>query len=333
MYYRKLWFRQTSYCNLKNSHRIRLAIAIIAFGFLLAALISLDAFEWLHGFTRSHEDWELDELIVIVISGLVVLPVWAAVELKVSRDDVRTEAADRIALEQELSTARRGQAMGSLAGGMAHSGNNMLQAILTLGRTMQSRLPPNDPNHELVEKIIRAASQASDTFTSVLRLSRSERLSADIIDFGDCLLRNQGVLGTTIAINLNLQLRVIATGVAVPISEAECTDIMLVLLSNASDAYQGKPGNITVDVTKGATDKKILKLAVCDKGSGISEQDQVRIFDPFYTTKPAGEGAGIGLAVVKRIVERAGGTISFESNVNEGTTFVIQLPIVERLKT
>lgn len=318
---------------LKNSHRIRFGIAFLAFSILLMSFIMFDAFEWLHEFTRSHESWELDEIIVTVVAALLVIPVWAAIELKISRDDVKTEAADRLALEQELSTARRGQAMGSLAGGMAHSGNNMLQAILTLSRTAQKRLPQNDPNQEIIEKIIRAASQATDIFTSVLRLSRSERLSADVIDFGGCLLRNQGVLATTIAINLNLQLRVIATGVAVPISEAECTDIMLVLLSNASDAYQGKPGSITVDVTKDTVNQDLLKLTVSDQGRGISQEAQARVFDPFYTTKPAGEGTGIGLAVVKRIVERAGGNISLESTVGKGTTLVIQLPIVERLKT
>lgn len=312
---------------MKNGTTIRAIIAVVVVVFLTWLLISFEVFELLHEFTRSHESWDLDEIILVVTGILIVTPVWAAIELKLSRDQIKKSAEAQVAMEQELSEARRGQAMGSLAGGMAHSGNNMLQAILTLARTAQNRLPATSPAQEIIEKIIRSASQTSDIFTSVLKLSRSERMSGDAIDFGDYLLRNMGVLGTTVALNVSVDFEDIATGFTVPLSEAECTDIMLVLLSNASDSFGGKVGQISIRMDHKTDNNGTMILSVKDSGSGIPDEIQPRIFDAFYTTKPAGEGTGIGLSVVKRIVERAGGTISFTSMVNNGTTFVIKLPV------
>jgi two-component system NtrC family sensor kinase len=113
---------------------------------------------------------------------------------------------------------------------------------------------------------------------------------------------------------------------------SQLQQVFLNLITNAIDAHEGKPYGIIRITTRYDAEKDGVRITLADTGSGISKENMSRIFDPFFTTKPAGKGTGLGLSICFTIVQNLGGTITVQSEVGEGTEFVIFLPLVSPVK-
>ncbi len=241
-------------------------------------------------------------------------------------------------LRAQFLQAQKMEVVGVLAGSVAHDFNNLLTVIgghaellLTDGLSEDSR--------EGVEQILHATSRAVELTRSLLAFSRKRDTSPMPIRLRDVLQRSrpmwQRVLGLPVTLNVELD-----DDRPVLLDEGEFDQVLLNLLVNARDAMpqggqiilrltSGTLGHIASEGAAGATSRPWVILEVQDTGIGMDEETAAHIFEPFYTTKPAGRGTGLGLSTVRRLVTEQGGCITVESSPGKGSTFRLYWPQAE----
>ena len=243
---------------------------------------------------------------------------------------------DRRRLGQQLLASQRLEAVGRLAGGVAHDFNNVLTAVLGSTELLLLDTPPGAANREELEIIREAATHAQDLIRQLLAFSSRQALKPVVLDVNH-LVKNVGkMLRRLIGENIEL------TTEPAPDVDSVCADpgqleqVLVNLVVNARDAMpQG--GRLTIAtsnlaVAAGAVPVppgRYVVLRVTDTGTGMDAATVERAFEPFFTTKPRGKGSGLGLATVYGIVRQSGGHIEVESMPGAGTTFRIYLPRVE----
>jgi nitrogen-specific signal transduction histidine kinase/ActR/RegA family two-component response regulator len=255
------------------------------------------------------------------------------------RDVSERERAEeeRRALEQNLRQAQKMEAVGRLAGGVAHDFSNVLAVILGYSEMLMQELPSGDErSRESAAGIVEAAHRAAGVTRQLLTLSRKKLLRPELLslhrvvqDLNKLLAR---AIGERIELSTELQ-----DGAWPVIADADqLAQVLLNLAVNARDAMpDGGPLCIAVanaELASAATDLglpagRYVTLAVRDGGCGMSEDVRARIFEPFFTTKET--GTGLGLATVYGIVRQAGGAIRVESRLGAGSTFTVFLPAVD----
>jgi len=243
---------------------------------------------------------------------------------------------DRRRLEQQLLASQRLEAVGRLAGGVAHDFNNVLTAVLGSTELLILDTPPGVAKREELEIIREAATHAQDLIRQLLAFSSRQALKPVVLDLNH-LVKNVGKMLRRL-IGENIQL----TTEPAPGLDSVCADpgqleqVLVNLVVNARDAMpQG--GRLTIatdnfDVAGGASPVppgRYVTLRVTDTGTGMDAATMERAFEPFFTTKPKGKGTGLGLATVYGIVRQSGGHVEVESAPGSGTTFRIYLPRVE----
>ena len=224
--------------------------------------------------------------------------------------------------EEELRHAQKMEAVGRLAAGMAHDFNNLLTII---GGNCQLLLEGAEPLGALRE-ISAATDRAAALTRQLLAFSRRQPLAPRVVDLGALVSDMDGLLrrlvGPEVAIRMD-----IGHGPAWIVADpAQMGQVVLNLVVNARDALNGR-GEIRIDVW--TEDAGHVSLRVQDAGCGMTDDVRQRIFEPFYTTKPVGEGTGLGLATVYGIVHQSGGSIVVDSRPGQGATFTIVLPAAE----
>ncbi len=305
----------------------KILIFVFANVLLSIALIEVDAFEWFFEYTRAHEDWELDELAMVVVVALLTSTSWATIESIRLNRHLRAAHKTQLRAERELADLRRIQVLSTLSAGIAHTGNNLLQPIMTLSRAGRRQLGPDHAVSAHLEKIEHAAADAAQLFADVLKLGAADEADK-LIDAAAFLRKNTSLFRVAVPSGVDLQVHLGLGKANIGMSGAGLVDVVLTLLSNAVDALGGKPGSIAISLDPADTDDRIL-LTVRDTGRGISEDDLARVFDPFFTRKQSGRGTGLGLSIVKTLVESAGGSVRVESVLGVGTNMTLKLPLVE----
>lgn len=301
--------------------------AFVGFFALLSILmIEIEAFELFYDFTRDHEDWDLDEYVGVALSALITGVVWFGIDAHQKSQEIARISSENIKKERMMSDARRVQALGTLAGGVAHSGNNLMQPVLTLARLSKGQLDESHAVQGHLDRIIVAATNASGLFNSILKFSREESELSASTDIVASINENQELFAAAVPKTISLDFDIAETSIDVPISSNNLLDIVLALLSNGVDAYEGRPGTINVSIQRSDEAPDHIDLSIRDHGKGIDLNLLARVFEPFYTNKDVGQGTGLGLAIVKSLVEDAGGKISISSKPNVGTTVIVSLP-------
>lgn len=263
--------------------------------------------------------------------------IWAATRRSAAQIKQRLEA------EEALRQAQKMDALGGLAGGIAHEINNMLLPIISLAQMTIKDVPNGSRQQKRLEKVVEAGMRAKSLVSGIL--SFSHRADVDVakqrvnivkaIEESLSLLRM--ALPSTISFETNLDLN---TGHIV-CDPTQISSVVLNLGSNAADAMAGRIGKITLSLAPvvineelaqsigNITPGKFAKLTVSDTGQGIAQQQLERIFDPFYTTKEVGKGTGLGLTMAYGVISQHNGAITVSSEVGVGTTFTIYLPLVD----
>ena len=238
-------------------------------------------------------------------------------------------------LENQLRHSQRLEALGTLAGGIAHDLNNTLVPILALSKLSLRALPAESPVRKDLSTIVAASGRARDLVRQILAFSRKQELDKQEIDL-------RAVLGEAIAMlraSLPATLRLVEQFETVPPifgDAGQLQQVLVNLVTNAAHAIGDRLGTVTVTLAPRAAAGAalpMLRLSVADTGCGIDAAHLERIFEPFFTTKSVNEGTGLGLAVVHGIVTAHDGTIEVRSKPGEGSEFVILLPAAERLET
>ncbi len=249
------------------------------------------------------------------------------------------DISERHRLEEQLLQSQKMEAIGKLAGGVAHDFNNLLTVILGYSKMIVESMSEADPLRDDVREIDSAARRAAELTQQLLAFSRRQVLSPRVVNWNTVLSTMKKMMGRLVRADVHLTYFPGAIG-QVFADPSQLEQIVMNLVVNARDAMpQG--GNITIEtqnVTIGAhspetkqgiTPGSYVVLGVSDTGAGMDPETQARIFEPFFSTKPLGEGTGLGLATVWGIVAQSNGHISVQSEEGVGTTFKIYLPNVE----
>ena len=227
------------------------------------------------------------------------------------------------ALERQLVQAQKMDAVGKLAGGVAHDFNNLMTAVIGYSDLLLRRPEIEGSSREKVEAIRDSANRASDLTRQLLAFSRRQVLQTTDLDLRQIVERMDTLLRRLIGEDLRLEKLFGAEPVVVRADRTQLEQVVMNLAVNARDAMpQG--GTLTIGVV---SDGGSAVLSVSDSGTGMDERTLGSIFEPFFTTKPLSESAGLGLSTVYGIVAQSGGTIAVESEVGRGTVFTIRLPL------
>jgi len=232
------------------------------------------------------------------------------------------------AMEQKLLQAQRLDVLGTLAGGIAHDFNNVLAAIMGFNELMQR----DKANVEIVDKatthIQQAAHRARDIVRQVLLYSRQEEPEVCRVDLVGIINESIGFIRAIAPVNVQLSFDHNIDEAWVNADASQISQVITNLLSNAIHAVKDRDGCICVTLAQIAdVDRTLLyDVEVLDNGNGVPPEIEQRIFDPFFSTKDRGQGAGLGLATSKGIIETHGGRIFLNNVPGRGACFHLQLP-------
>ncbi len=287
-----------------------------------------------HELRRVHEDTEHR---IVARTG----------ELELAVESLRSEVRERQRIEEELRRSQEQvvrsqklQAVGQLAGGIAHEFNNILTVIFGYVSVLQADLDVEDPRQEDVTRIAESAERAALLTRQLLAFSRHQRLSPQYVDLKTLLQRQEHMLARIIGENVAVALKLSDAACPVRVDPAHVEQVILNLAINARDAMPDG-GVFTIETRAVTVDSASAQqwdhvepgdyvgLIVSDTGIGMSPDVQSRVFEPFFTTKEVGKGTGLGLSTVYGIVVQSGGHIRVASTEGRGTTFSVLLPRIE----
>jgi two-component system, cell cycle sensor histidine kinase and response regulator CckA len=254
------------------------------------------------------------------------------------------DITERRKLESELQQAQKMDAAGRLAGGVAHDFNNLLLVISAYAELMLDSLAPDDALRRNVAEIIAASRRAADLTRQLLAFGRKQMQLLQVLDLNAVVGEITNMLPRLIGEDVQL---VFIPGRDLGKIKADPTQIEQVVMNLAANARDAMPGGgtLTIETSTVRVDESYVQrhsivtpgdyvlLAATDTGQGIAAEHLAHIFEPFYTTKEAGKGTGLGLATVYGIVKQNGGFVWVYSEPGLGTTFKIYLPRVQSLNS
>jgi len=297
--------------------------------------------------TLKGQYWVSEEVPVLCKDGNIRIVLWSSANVysKDGTSQIATIAqghdiTERKHLEKQLVQSQKMEALGSLAGGIAHDFNNILSAIIGYAELAKMKIEADSEIKNDIKKVLLASDRAKNLVKQILAFSRQGKEEQIPVQMGlivdEALNLLKASLPSTIDIRKDIQSKSIILS-----DPTQLHQIIMNLCTNAAHAMQKKGGVLEVTLTDVSLDSDFvsthqeiqpgayLKLSVSDSGYGMTEEIQGRIFDPFFSTKPVGEGTGLGLSVVYGIIKNCGGTITVYSEPDKGTTFNLYFPIIE----
>jgi PAS domain S-box-containing protein len=256
----------------------------------------------------------------------------------------RSAAAEHDRLQARLHQHERMESVGQLAGGIAHDFNNLLAVILTYASFASAQLDDHDVKAD-IEEIIRAAERAAALTRQLLVFSRREVARPEVVQLNEVVSETESMLRRTLGEHLVLGVNAQADLWPLKADRGQLEQILLNLVINARDAMQ-RGGRLTIETSNVHLEETFaemsttikpgpyVRLAVTDTGHGMSPEVIARVYEPFFTTKPQGQGTGLGLATVYGIVQQSGGHIDVYSEEDVGTVFKVYFPVtLEHVRT
>ena len=254
-----------------------------------------------------------------------------------------TDIHDRVVAEDQARQTHRLQAVGKLAGGMAHEVNNMMSIVIGLGDLVRRSLGPGHAVASDIDEIVKAGARAAAVTRQLLAFSRQQVLAPAVIDIGAVVRELAPALERVLGADRRLEIVAGTRSWRVVADRMQMEQVLVNLVANARDATE--TGGLVVvrlegvelsDAEARAAEGRggdYVRIDVRDDGAGMTPDVLTRVFEPFFTTKPADRGTGLGLSMVEGVVRQSGGFVRLESAPGEGTTVAIFLPRVEEQVT
>ena len=241
----------------------------------------------------------------------------------------RTSEERERELQRKLMQSQKLEALGTLAGGIAHDLNNTLTPIMALSKITARRLEPGILRTN-IETIHAASQQAGDLVKRVLAFSRQDIIEKKPTNLRNAVIEALTLMRATVPTSIALQTRIDEVP-PIMSDPSQIQQIVTNLVSNAAQAIGGRLGTITVtlEMICGAGTDRTIHLSVADTGDGMDDATRERIFEPFFTRKEVGRGTGLGLSIVAGIVADHGGRIEVISTPGTGARFDLHFPISE----
>ena len=283
--------------------------------------------------------------------GLIYILVMAYASGSASRrlEDLLLAARDNAELfeqsrqEEELRQAQKLESLGVLAGGVAHDFNNLLGAVMGNLNLLQLQTPPGTANAAHLSTMEAAVERAAGLTRQMLAFSGGGAFVIQDLDLDQVILHAQGLVNRCVAKQIVLSLDLAAEGCSIAADLGQIQQLLSTLLTNASEAIHGKPGEIWIRTRRVALDPDQaaragailpllpgdhVQLVLADSGEGMAEEVLERIFDPFFTTRESGRG--LGLSAVLGILRSHSAGIAVQSRPGAGSTFNIYFPLSNR---
>lgn len=311
-------------------------IALVAF--VATPVIYFDVAEVLYQYSRLYEHRQLDELILIALVALFILSVYLILmAIQLGKRLIFTKS-EKQNLQRSIEQTRHLVAMGTVLGGVSHSVNNHLLPVIALTSTVLEDLDPNSEAAKDLGVVLNAAIGAAHIIRQLKNFSRQEMGARETCDLGMALTHAFHLCEKIIPSSIVLDKDIEELNLQVALSEVSLEIVMLNLIMNAVDAIGGEQGRIVVSLAPSEAPADVsealkvysawVSIRIEDSGQGMSNDQISNIFEPFYTTKPAGKGTGLGLSESYGIIKAGGGCIHVESTLGAGSVFTIQLPVL-----
>jgi PAS domain S-box-containing protein len=292
--------------------------------------------------TKSGRDFMLDHRAMWADGTIRWLTGWGRIETGPAGEPLRgigisQDVTARHALEEQYQQAQKMEAVGRLAGGVAHDFNNLLTVILGYCELMLEDLPVGDARRLDIEQIQTAGDSASSLTRQLLAFSRKQIIEPTVINLNAVVANMRTMLGRLIGEDIKV---VIALSREPAMVVADCGQLEQIVLNLAVNARDAMPtgGTLTIGTAAVELNADEVKahppvapgtfhvITVDDTGTGMTPHVMSRLYEPFFTTKDAGKGTGLGLASVYGMVTRSGGIIQAHSQLGQGSTFKVYLP-------
>jgi PAS domain S-box-containing protein len=253
--------------------------------------------------------------------------------------DLKQAEEAKLRLEAQLFQAQKMEAVGQLAGGIAHEFNNILTAILGYAHFLRKKMVESDPLYSYVCSIMASGERAAHLIRDLLAFSRKQKIEPKLINLNEITEKAEALLSMMIGEETELAVSVCDTSACVMADTVLMRQVLINLATNARDAMP-KGGLLTISSRLVHFDQEFLHahgsakpgmygvISVSDAGTGMDQKTKERIFEPFFTTKEVGKGTGLGLSMAYGIINQHHGYINVESKVGRGTTFSIYLPVI-----
>jgi PAS domain S-box-containing protein len=258
------------------------------------------------------------------------------IEYRGSRRDI----TEHKKLEQQLLQAQKMEAVGQLAGGVAHDFNNILSAIIGYGYLLKEKMDADDPLRADVEQILESANRAAEVTRNLLAFSRKQIMNVRPVNVKEIITKTEKLLSRLIGEDIEINTVLNDMDIICMADSGQIQQVLLNLATNARDAMP-KGGHLTISTEIRQLDDSFMRtygygkageyalITVSDNGIGMTQEEMEKIFEPFFTTKETGKGTGLGLAMAYGIIKQHDGYIVVQSKPGEGTTFKIYLPTVK----
>ncbi len=242
-------------------------------------------------------------------------------------------------LEEQLRHAQKMEAVGLLAGGVAHDFNNILTAIVGYGNLLKMKTVETDPRRLFVDQLLASAARAANLTQSLLAFSRKQVINPQPMDLNETIRRIEELLRRVIGEDIDMRTDLCAHPVTIMADSSQMEQVLMNLATNARDAMP-RGGKLTIATGETVLDEEFKRvhgfgipgpyalITVADTGVGMDGATRDRIFEPFYTTKELGKGTGLGLAIVYGIMKQNGGYIDVESAPGTGAAFRLYFPLI-----
>jgi PAS domain S-box-containing protein len=242
-------------------------------------------------------------------------------------------------LQAQLRQSQKMEAIGTLAGGVAHDFNNILTAIMGFTYVLRMDLKSDDPKMAYVDQILSASQKAANLTQSLLAFSRKQQIDLELHKINDIINQITQLLKRLLTEDIELKVSLAHANPTVLADITQIDQILMNLTTNARDAMP-KGGTMRIETGIVTLDEEFIALhgygepgkyallSVSDTGTGMNDKTREHIFEPFFTTKEVGKGTGLGLSSVYGIVKQHSGYITVDSTLGKGTTFRIYLPLV-----
>jgi PAS domain S-box-containing protein len=275
--------------------------------------------------------------------------IWTESSLTFLRDEngrpkgvlgVTRDITERRSLEAQLSQSQRMEAVGRLAGGVAHDFNNILSVILSYSDFVRDGLPEDSPLRADADEIIKAGRRATELTRQLLAFSRREIIKPQVIDTTKALKGMEKLLRRTLGESVKLNIEVAAGIKNIKLDPGHFDNVIFNLAVNAVDAMP-KGGLLEIAASNfehtvenvralpGLRPGLFVLIRVTDTGCGMTEETIQHLFEPFFTTKDKARGSGLGLSTLYGIIKNAGGEVFVRSELEKGSSFSIYLPAYE----
>lgn len=246
------------------------------------------------------------------------------------------DVTERRHLERRVRHLDKMRAIGQLAAGIAHDFNNIMAVISGSSELGIENLGPQDPSRRLFERILASAHLGKDLTGSLLAFARGEVQQLQALDVEGLMETMKSMLARTFDANIVVRCEVAPSCWPLMADRSQLQNVLLNMAINARDAMPNggtltlKAKNVSgytlVDQAGDTRPSDMVEIDVIDTGTGMSEEVRQRALEPFFTTKPAGKGTGLGLATAFGVIQRSGGALEISSELGRGTTMRVFLP-------